>query len=59
MRTHSDNIDLSYICKCFGGGGHTKSASLMETNEFINKIRVKLINITNDVKILLNSNNNK
>jgi len=59
MRTHSDKSDLSYVCKCFGGGGHTKSASFMETTSFINRIRVKQIKISNDLKILLNSKNQK
>lgn len=57
MRTHSETIDLSYICECYGGGGHKKSASFMETTAFINEIKVKQISISNDLKILLNSKN--
>jgi len=57
MRTHSDSIDLSLVCKCFGGGGHIKSSSFMETTDFINNIIVKQLNISKDVKFLLNSKN--
>jgi len=55
MRSNSENIDVSYICKIFGGGGHKKASSFMENEDFITNIRVKPINIANDIKILINS----
>ncbi len=53
MRSNSENIDVSYICKIFGGGGHKKASSFMENEDFITNIRVKPINIANDIKILI------
>lgn len=49
MRSHSQEIDLGFICKFFGGGGHKKSASFTETTNYVNNMKIEKAFLANDV----------
>ena len=49
LRTHSNDIDLSYLCSVFGGGGHKSAAAFATNKEFFDKCTLNRIDLYKDL----------
>ncbi len=50
LRSHSKDVDLSYICSLFGGGGHKSAAAFSQRKKFFDKIIISQINLYYDIQ---------
>lgn len=50
LRTHSKDMDLSYVCTAFGGGGHKTASAFAKEKSFFDSIIIKPIDLYKDLQ---------